>query len=242
MQIKAVLFDLDDTLYGEFPICDREGFLAVGRYAERELGIPCDQFVTALQTGKKALHDRLYGEPESHDRVLYAKTTLEMLGINPIRHAEKMHKAYWDAVFRNMKLREGVHELFDVLRARGVQVGICTNMLADIQMQKLCLLGLDERVDFLVTSEEAGADKPKPAIFELALVRAGCTAEEALMVGDTFKHDILGAHHAGIEGIWLHIGSDRAVEKPGLRYSEARSFPEAARLILARVDRKSDTI
>lgn len=233
MQIKAVLFDLDDTLYGEFPICDREGFLAVGRYAEAELRIPCETFVAALHESKHLLQERLYGEPESHDRVLYAKGALELLGINPMRHAEKMHHAYWQAVFDHMRLREGVHTLLDALHTYGVQVGICTNMLADIQMQKLCLLDLAERVDFLVTSEEAGADKPEPAIFELALTRAHCAPWEALMVGDSFRHDIQGAHRAGIAGVWLNIGDEQPAQVPGMYYTQVADFPAASRAVLS---------
>lgn len=233
MQIKAVLFDLDDTLYGEFPVCDREGFLAVGRYAQAELGVPCDAFVAALHESKQLLQGRLYGEPESHDRVLYAKGALELLGINPMRHAETMHHIYWQAVFDHMQLREGVHALLDTLRTYGVQVGICTNMLADIQMQKLCLLDLVERVDFLVTSEEAGADKPEPAIFELALARAHCAPQEALMVGDSFRHDIQGAHGAGIAGVWLRIGDAQAEPAPGMHYTQAADFPAVSRAVLS---------
>lgn len=82
------------------------------------------------------------------------------LGVNPIPHAEAMHEAYWDAVLGHMEIREGVLHLLTRLKAAGVPVGICTNMNADIQMRKLCRLGLADVCGNLITSEEAGRDKP----------------------------------------------------------------------------------
>jgi putative hydrolase of the HAD superfamily len=67
-------------------------------------------------------------------------------------------------------------------------------------------------VDRLVVSEEAGASKPDPRIFEIALARAGCAAEEAVMVGDSWTNDILGARAAGIRAIWF----DRDARDPPL--------------------------
>lgn len=135
--------------------------------------------------------------PESHDRVLFAKLGLEALGVNPIPHAEAMHEAYWDAVLGHMEIREGVLHLLTRLKAAGVPVGICTNMNADIQMRKLCRLGLADVCGNLITSEEAGRDKPHPEVFRLALRRLGSKAEQTLMVGDSLNHDVRGALAAG---------------------------------------------
>lgn len=235
MDIKAVLFDLDDTLYGEFPQCNRAGFAAADAYAAEVLGLPEGVFGQRMEQARRALAQQLPGTPESHDRVLYAKHALEALGISPIRHAEPIAQVYWKAVLDRMQVRPGVPELLDALRARGIQVVVCTNMLADVQMRKLCRLGLDARVDHLVTSEDAGADKPAFPIFAQSLARAGCTAAQAIMVGDSFRHDVLGAHMAGIESVWLHIGTDTATPVDGLRCYEAASFADAARWIWARV-------
>ena len=106
-------------------------------------------------------------------------------------------------------------------------------MLAGIQMRKIRQLGLAERVDFLVTSEEAGRDKPDAAIFRLALYKAGCAASEALMVGDNFAHDISGAHRVGITGLWLHVHGEPAPQAD-FPFAEASSFTEAADLIRQR--------
>lgn len=231
MSIKAVIFDLDDTLYGDFKTCDRLGFAACAAYAEEHCGVTREAFLTAVLESKASLQERLPAEPEMHDRVLYMQGALERLGVPAIRHAETLHDLYWNALYENMQLREGVPELLETLQGMKIKTLCCTNMLAAVQMRKLCLLGIADRIDYLVTSEEAGRDKPDRPIFELALQKAGCAPGEALMVGDNFRHDILGAYGAGIPGVWLHVHAS-AQPIDGISYLEAPDFPCAARMIL----------
>lgn len=231
MTIKAVLFDLDDTLYGSFAECDRCGLEAAGRYAAQAAGIPAAQAEEAMRNGRLMLRDTSKDEPESHDRTLFAKLGLEALGVNPIAHAEAMHDAYWEASFNQMVRREGVLELLTRLKAAGIPVGVCTNMFAGIQMRKLCRLGLADVCGILITSEEAGRDKPHPDIYQLALRRLGVSAEETLMVGDNLNHDIRGALHAGLHALWLNWQHNNLPMDEG-EFSTAFSFPEAAAQIL----------
>lgn len=58
--------------------------------------------------------------------------------------------------------------------------------------------GLDRLWDGVVTAMEAGDPKPEPPIFRLALERAGARAADAIMVGDSYERDVLGARGAGI--------------------------------------------
>ncbi len=55
----------------------------------------------------------------------------------------------------------------------------------------------------MVTSEEAGADKPKPEIFLKALEKAGVDASEAVHVGDQYDLDVVGARGVGISPILI---------------------------------------
>jgi putative hydrolase of the HAD superfamily len=63
--------------------------------------------------------------------------------------------------------------------------------------------GLGELLDGTITSAEAGARKPDPAIFERALELADCEPEEALHVGDTADEDVAGARAAGIRSLLI---------------------------------------
>jgi putative hydrolase of the HAD superfamily len=64
-------------------------------------------------------------------------------------------------------------------------------------------LGLGTYLDFVLASGAAGVAKPDPAFFRLALERAGVRPERAVMVGDSYQADVVGARAAGMDGILL---------------------------------------
>jgi putative hydrolase of the HAD superfamily len=64
-------------------------------------------------------------------------------------------------------------------------------------------LGLGSYLDFVLASGAAGFAKPDPAFFRLALEQAGVAAERAVMVGDSYQADVVGARSAGMDGILL---------------------------------------
>jgi putative hydrolase of the HAD superfamily len=79
---------------------------------------------------------------------------------------------------------------------------VTNNTLAE-QSEKLATFGLAPFVTALVTSEEVGVAKPDGRIFAAALARLGCAAHEAVMVGDSWIHDVAGARAAGIAAVWF---------------------------------------
>jgi putative hydrolase of the HAD superfamily len=64
-----------------------------------------------------------------------------------------------------------VKELLDDLRRLGIPTAIVTDLTAQIQFRKVVYFGLDHYFDYIITSEEAGHDKPHQAPFKLALGR-----------------------------------------------------------------------
>ena len=72
------------------------------------------------------------------------------------------------------------------------------------QVKKIAALGIDSFVDALVVSEEVGVPKPDARVFETALSRLGSTPDQAVMIGDSWSSDIVGATALGIPAIWLN--------------------------------------
>jgi putative hydrolase of the HAD superfamily len=88
------------------------------------------------------------------------------------------------------------------LRARGMRLVVVSNWdwsLTDV----LGGAGMLPLLDGVITSAEVGAAKPDPAIFEAGLAAAGCSAAEAVHVGDSVAHDVEGARAAGIRPLLL---------------------------------------
>lgn len=85
-------------------------------------------------------------------------------------------------------------------------LAVITNGLARDQREKLERLGVATLVDAVVVSEEVGLQKPDPAIFAVALDALAERADAAVYVGDNPAHDVVGAHAAGMAGVWLDRG------------------------------------
>jgi HAD superfamily hydrolase (TIGR01509 family) len=82
------------------------------------------------------------------------------------------------------------------LAAAGLRLAVVSNWDVGLH-EHLSAIGLDRLVDTVVTSAEAGAPKPAPQLFELALARLGATAARAVHVGDA-EADAEGARAAGL--------------------------------------------
>ncbi|HET8570271.1 MAG TPA: HAD-IA family hydrolase [Candidatus Limnocylindria bacterium] len=97
------------------------------------------------------------------------------------------------------------------LRQAGLAVGVVSDWGSNLEAI-LASLGLDGTLDFVLASGAAGVAKPDPAFFRLALARAGVDAADALMVGDSYRADVLGARSAGMEGVLLDRAGDATVD------------------------------
>jgi putative hydrolase of the HAD superfamily len=99
-------------------------------------------------------------------------------------------------------------------RDRGQRLVVVSNWDVSL-VEVLARIGLEPLVDGVVTSAAVGAGKPAPAIFEAALAVAGCSAEQAVHVGDSVAEDIAGARAAGVRAVLLR--RDGGPGPPGVR-------------------------
>jgi len=86
-----------------------------------------------------------------------------------------------------------VKELLDDLRLLGTPTAIVTDLTAQIQFRKVVYFGLDHCFDYIVTSEEAGFDKPHEAPFRIALEKMRPKGDCVWMIGDDSVTDMRGA-------------------------------------------------
>lgn len=192
----AVLFDLDNTLYAYEP-AHQAALQAVRKKTELTLSITGVEFDRAFASARAETKMRLQGTASSHSRLLYFQQTLELLGLSsqPLL-ALDLEQTYWRTFLGEAELFDGVLELLDELRLAGVRTAIVTDLTTQIQFRKIVYFGLDQHFDAIVTSEEAGAEKPAPAPFALAAGKIGGGARRFWMVGDDPHKDIQGARLA----------------------------------------------
>lgn len=97
-----------------------------------------------------------------HNRLLRIQCMLELMKQPLFPHAFNMYHTYWDTLIQRSQPSKGAVDFIKELKKRGIRIGIGTDMTAYIQYKKLEALGVAPYVDFIVTSEEAGVEKPHP--------------------------------------------------------------------------------
>jgi HAD superfamily hydrolase (TIGR01549 family) len=232
MIVRAVLFDLDDTLFDHFS-CSRTALQAVHASHEGLAAVPFETLErrhaellellhAEVMVGRIAIDDarrerfrKLYGAAGvSPDEALVSATAL----------------AYKQAYLGARRAIAGAAALLPLVKARA-RVGVVSNNLLDEQREKLRECALEPFVDALVVSEELGVSKPDPRIFQVALERVGAAAGETVMLGDSWTADVAGARACGIRAVWFNRHGAPAPE-PDVEEIRALEPPEAVMRIL----------
>lgn len=210
---KAVFFDIDDTLY------DTSGFAKLARKAALQAmidaGLPLSQPEAYI-----LLREIIKEKGSNYDKHFNVLTKRVMGEEKPLLIALGMI-TYHNVKFALLRLFPDTMSTLIYLKKRNYQMGVISNGLTIKQWEKLIRLGLHHFFNEVVTSQEARSEKPDREIFQLALERMGCKAEESVMVGNKFSEDILGATKAGMSAILVNSEltevEKEIIEREGLK-------------------------
>jgi FMN phosphatase YigB (HAD superfamily) len=94
-------------------------------------------------------------------------------------------------------------------------VGIISDIDNDFQDFQFKVFGISETFDSITTSEEVQSYKPEVRIFKAALNKARCQGEDSIIIGDSYKKDIIGGKNMGMTTIWINkfSGDDADMDK-----------------------------
>lgn len=95
-----------------------------------------------------------------------------------------------------------VHQALGYWQAQGIELGVLSNFDSRIHAV-LNALDLEKFLTSVTISTEIGAAKPNASVFQAALQKHGCVAQQAWHIGDSFREDYEGAKAAGLRAIWL---------------------------------------
>lgn len=200
--IRTVFLDLDNTCYIYEP-CSLAARAAAASAISDIVG-PLPDFQTRYEAAQEVVKARIPTDGSSHNRALYFQTLFEQLGRTDGHiYADVLERVYWEAFFTIMKPVAGLLDFLAECQQNDTTVVVVSDLTASIQCEKIRRLGIAHLVDYLVTSEEAGADKPNPIMFTLALEKASADARTTVMIGDSETKDTSGARTSGIHGILI---------------------------------------
>lgn len=202
LNIHGILLDIDNTLY-EYEPTQIQAWNKAKEYLSKNFKVTNSEADRLLETAKQQINATLKNTAAAHNRLLQFQKLLELLSINPMPHAWFMETIYWDAFVENMHLNEGVIEFLKSAKRLNKKICFVTDLTAQIQYRKIHKLKLFDYADAIVTSEEAGQDKPHPDMFLFALKKINLPASQTCMIGDNYSKDIEGALQHGIKSYWL---------------------------------------
>lgn len=214
MKIKAVFFDLDNTLY-PYDLCNTYAQKKVFESLTKKYSLDLKTVQKHFKEARLLTHQRLKNTAASHHRLFYLQTVLEKItGRTQVKETLILSDLFWKSYFQKMHLHPGWLKILKSLKQKNIKILILTDLTAQIQLQKLKKLKIDRLIDFVVTSEEAGIEKPHPLIFKYALQKTNCRAEQVIMIGDDQTKDIQGAQKAGIKSIRVnHVPNQQLFDK-----------------------------
>lgn len=198
--IRGVIFDLDDTLYLEKEYV-KSGYSAI----EEFIGIEgaADKMWTYFEKGLPAVDMFLeeVGQLEIKDRCI---------------------ELYRENI-PNITLFDGVEPLIKRLKANGIKVGIITDGRPTGQRNKIYALGLDDKVDDIIITDELGGEqfrKPCDISFRIMQRRWKIPFEELIYIGDNIYKDFQAPKQLGMQ--WIHINNSNGI------YCDAESLTEVS--------------
>lgn len=155
---------------------------------------------------------------------------LAKMGIDDGALAEEIGIQYLDNLPTKKALMPHTIEFLDYLTEKKYPLTIISNGFVEVQYRKMRSSNIEHYFNHIVLSEAAGALKPDKRIFEYALELNGAKASEAIMIGDSYAADIVGAQNAGIDQVYFPLHYPENGEKPVCTYM-IRSLKEIMEIL-----------
>src|SRR4051812_15505794 len=212
MSTKAVLFDVDFTLIYPGPTFRGEGYRAF--CARHGMDVDAAKFEEGVATAAPLLNssDDVY-DPEIF--IAYTSRIIEVMGGSGPRVDDCSREIYIEwAACQHFEMYEDVPAVLRQIAQAGLRIGLISNThrcLASFQSH----FELQGLISATVSSSDHGLMKPHPSIFNAALALLGVAAAEAVMVGDSLRHDVEGALNVGMRAVLLNRGDTAAPQVAG---------------------------
>jgi HAD superfamily hydrolase (TIGR01509 family) len=201
--IKAILFDVDDTLFdraqAQLKVLYKIVDALPGLFSALDFERVAEAF---LESDRLTTNDFNAGAMSTYLRDSRSKLFLKLLEIAE-SYANDITEIYVRD-YPNVYAPAG--SAISVIKelSKKYQIGAVSNGLSDVQYRKLDTLGLRNILSCIVLSEEIGIRKPEPAIFLCAAQSLGRRPDECLFVGDSYTSDVVGAKNAGMYTCWFN--------------------------------------
>ena len=196
--IKAVIFDLDNTLLDFMKMKDYAVKAAIDGMIEAGLDIDPDKSYETIIG--------IYEEEGWENQQVFNHFLNKTIGEVNNKYLAAGIVAYRRAREANLLLYPNVNHTLVELMKRGVKIAVVSDAPSREAWMRIYYLNLHHHFDVVLTFDDTNVRKPSPVPFEMALSQLNIDAEEALMVGDWPERDVVGAKKLGIRTIFARYG------------------------------------
>jgi HAD superfamily hydrolase (TIGR01662 family) len=217
--LRAVYFDVDFTLIHPGPVFQGEGYR---EFCSRHGIANCnpEAFHAAVASASAMLDDSDDHAYDAQVFVRYIRHIIERMGGTGEALDACALEIYREwAACHHFSLYADVLPALRHLRAKGLLIGLISNTHRSLDAFQ-SHFDLEELIAAAVSSLEHGYNKPHPSIFRTALRLLAVAPEEALMVGDSFGHDVEGARAVGMRAVWLRRSGALVPSAAGARAAD----------------------
>lgn len=215
--IRAVFFDLDDTLIDHTTAIRAAVAGLYAQHSELHEKFPNEiQFQRAWLEAQNR-HYPLY----LHGKISHAEQKILRLrelweGVRDLADTKcfALYDEFQAVYAKSWRVFPDVYPCIEALRP--AKLGIISNGWGRVQREKLALEKLDEQFGIIVISSEVGMAKPDPRIFHMACAALQVPPAEAIYVGDLYDLDVQGPLAAGLTPVWLRRRAGH-IESPSVR-------------------------
>jgi putative hydrolase of the HAD superfamily len=208
--IKAIIFDLDNTLVDFMLMKERAVHAAVHAMIDSGLKMTMDEAVAKIN----AIYKR--------EGIEYQQVFDEFLNDEFGRIDNKMISAgivaYRTAREAALKAYPGVFPTLIELIKMGIKLAVVSDAPSREAWLRLSYLNFHHLFDVIVTFDDSLNRKPSPIPFNLALKRLDLKASECLMIGDWAERDVVGAKAVGMKTVFARYGDTFNTVHPGSDY------------------------
>ena len=206
--LKAVFFDFDGTLADDGATIDQ----ALGTACAVIRGRWPDLNAATIESTYRQISDRAWGDYDHYLRPLVSpeamlaslwQQTLERFFCHDEEVEREAASVYWQQRLHTCQPYPDVLPLLAEL-ARTFHLSLLTNGAPAMQRAKVKAAGLQDYFHDIFVGGEFDQGKPAPFIFSAALKAAHCRPQEAVYIGDSLLHDIVGARTSGLHSVWLN--------------------------------------
>jgi len=208
-----LLFDADDTLF-DYQRAEVNALQAVFR----EFELPLDTRAHALY---RAFNQELwlrFEQGKVTGEQIRAQRFTRLFQALQLREPPALAERYIDHLAEQTALTPDARETLNVLHTT-YRLAIITNGMTRVQRTRLARSPLAAYISELIISEEVGAAKPAPEIFEYAFARMGHPRkEQVLIIGDSLTSDMQGGARFGIDTCWYNPTRQPCPAQPRLTH------------------------